>query len=120
MDNPSLTSFFSRIKTLRSVIKGVHFSLEYASTLVKRFPSLHHIELQVYSLDICVLLVDILLINLVEFRALKIHFSEYALLDNPYSRDDVMEKRRQAFPTKICNEDKVTVHLTGKSLEIHL
>jgi hypothetical protein len=119
-DNPSLIPLFNRLKMLDSVTKNVYFPLNFASKLVQRFPSLIDIELQVFSLDICVPLVDILLGGLVNLIHLKIYYTQDTLLDDPCSRDYVIEKRRQTFGINLIDENKVTIKNNGEVLEIWL
>lgn len=129
-DNPSFISIFRRLQGLQLLTENVdglellaeniYFPLKYASKLIQRFPSLIDIELQVLSFDTCVYLVDILLDGLVNLLHLKIFFIEDTILDNLYSRNYVIEKRRQAFPFNIFNEDRVVVKINRQLLEIYL
>ncbi|CAF3698888.1 unnamed protein product [Rotaria sp. Silwood1] len=96
------------------------FSLQYAPDLIQRFPSLIDIELPVFSFNTCIQLADILLDGLANLHHLKIHFINKTTLDNSYSRDDVIETCRQAFPFNIINEDRVIVKINKQSLEIYL
>ena len=129
-DNSSLTSIFSRLQGLqlwKENVDGlalfeenIYFPLKYASKLIQRFPSLIDIELQVFSFDTCLHVVDILLDGLVNLLHLKIYFVTDTMLDNPYPRDYIIEKRRQAFPLNILNEDGVVVKMDEQSLEVYL
>ena len=120
LDNPSLTLTFSRVKTIESVTDNVYFPLKYASKLVQRFPSLVQIELRVFSFDICVAIVDIILSGLAKLSYLEFHFNRDTLLDDPCSRDYVIQKRRQTFGFDINDENSVTVKNDGQSLLIWL
>ncbi|CAF4470688.1 unnamed protein product, partial [Rotaria sp. Silwood2] len=129
-DNPSFTFILSRLQGLQLLtddvdelellIENIYFPLKHASKLIQSCPSLIDIELQVYSFDTCVHLVDILLDGFVNLLHLKIYFTNDTILDNPYSRNYVIEKRRQAFPRNIFNANRVVVKINRQSLEIYL
>ncbi|CAF1456602.1 unnamed protein product [Rotaria sordida] len=119
-DNPSLTSIFSQLQGLELLTENIYFPLKYASKLIQCCPSLINIELQVFLFDTCVHLVDILLDGLINLLHLKIYFTNDTILDKSYSRNYVIEKRRQAFPCNIFNENRVVVKINEQSLEIYL
>jgi hypothetical protein len=98
----------------------VYFPLKYASKLIARCSSLIHLKLRAISLDICTSLADILLNGLVNLIHLKLYFNEQTLLDDPYPKDYIIKKRRQAFPMHIYNEDEVAVNVNERFLEIYL
>ena len=119
-DNLLFTSFFNQLRSLDVTTEEIYFSLEYALKLHRRCPLLVHIELRVLSLDICLSIVDILLGSLINLIHMKIHFNKITLQDNPCPIDYVVEKRRQRFPSRICNKDEVYVNVDGEFLEIYL
>ncbi|CAF1484523.1 unnamed protein product [Rotaria sordida] len=129
-DNPSLTSIFSQLQGLELLTENVdglellteniYFPLKYASKLIQCCPSLINIEFQVFLFDTCVHFVDILLDGLIYLLHLKIYFTNDTILDKSYSRNYVIEKRRQAFPCNIFNENRVVVKINEQSLEIYL
>ncbi len=100
--------------------EDVYFPSEYASKLVERFPSLVHVELRIIYLDAYALLIDTLLGGLAKLVHLKIFFTYRLFIDNTCSVSYVIEKRRQAFPLNICNEDEVLVKIDERLLEIYL
>ncbi|CAF4926457.1 unnamed protein product [Rotaria sp. Silwood1] len=108
------------VEKLKPWREYMFFSLQYAPDLIQRFPSLIDIELPVFSFNTCIQLADILLDGLANLHHLKIHFINKTTLDNSYSRDDVIETCRQAFPFNIINEDRVIVKINKQSLEIYL
>jgi len=94
--------------------------LSFASKFVQRFPSLSDIELQVFSFDICSFIIEIFLTELEELAYLKIDYNQGTLLDDTFSREYIIAKRRQAFPSKLMNEQMVNVKNTGQAIEIWL
>ncbi|CAF4602952.1 unnamed protein product, partial [Rotaria sp. Silwood2] len=100
------------VDELELLRENIYFPLKHASKLIQRCPSLIDIELQVYSFDTCIHLVDILLDGFANLLHLKIYFTNDTILDNPYSRNYVIEKRRQAFPRSIFNADRVVAKIT--------
>jgi len=98
----------------------VHFSIKYASKLIARFPSLIHIELRVFSLPICVSIIDILLSGLAKLCHLKIYYDQYVSYDVPCPINYVTEKRRQAFPHSFKDKDGVVVNINKQFAEIYL
>ncbi|CAF3023870.1 unnamed protein product [Rotaria sp. Silwood2] len=89
---------------IKSIKDNIYFSLNYASKFVKRFPSLTHIELQVFSFDNCVYLIEIFLTRLENLSYLKIYYKHDTLFDDPFSYDYLIRKRRQTFPNNIVDE----------------
>ena len=93
--NPALFSIFKRIKTIELVKDRIYFSPNDAFKIVERFPSLNGIELPVFSFDYCVSVVDVFLNHLQDLSHIKIAYYQDTLLDNPFSRHYIIEKRRQ-------------------------
>ena len=120
IDNQSLFSIFKQIKILKSITANLYVPSNFASKLVQRFPSLTDIELQVFSFDDCVSAIDILLSHLKNLSYLKIYYIEVSSFDHPFSRNYIVDKRRQAFGFNIIDEHKITVNRDGESLEIRL
>ncbi|CAF4125096.1 unnamed protein product, partial [Rotaria sp. Silwood1] len=98
IDNPSLIPVFKQIKLIETILEDVYFPSSFASKLVERFPSLIHIELQVISFNNCVSIIDTFLSHLKNLSYLKIDYFEDSSLDDPFSCEDIIEKRRQAYP----------------------
>jgi hypothetical protein len=119
IDNPSL-SIFKQIKLIESITKNVYFPPNFASKFVQRFPSLVHIELQVYSFDHCVSIIEMFLSNLENLSYLKINYYQDTLLDDPFSCNYIIEKRHQTFPNNILHEEMVNVKNNGETIEIWL
>ncbi len=120
IDNLSLVGIFNNIKTIELRGKNIYLPSNFASKLVERFPSLTGIELQVFSFDHCVFIIDILLVHLKNLSYIKINYSQDTLLDDPFSRDYIIEKRRQTFPNYIFDEQKIIVKNNGATIEIWL
>ncbi len=120
IDNPSLFPVFKRIKLIETVLEDIYFPPSFAEKLVERFPSLVHIELQIISLDSCVSIIDTFLSHLKNLSSIKIDYFENALLDYPFSRVNIIEKRRQEFPMNIINEQMINVKNDGDTIEIWL
>jgi len=102
------------------VRNGTYFPPSSASKIAERFPSLNHIELPVFSFDYCVPVIDVFLSGVKDLSYMKINYSQDTLLDDPFSRDYLIRKRRQAFPKNIIDEKKVAVNNTGNATEIWL
>jgi len=120
IDNRSLISIFKQIKKLKLIKKNRYVSSNLASKLVERFPSLTDIELQVFSFNDFGSAIDILLGHLKNLSYLKIYYGALLLLDHPFSRSYIIEKRRQAFGFNIIDEHKVIVNRNAESVEIRL
>ncbi|CAF4020018.1 unnamed protein product [Rotaria sp. Silwood1] len=120
IDNPSLFTIFKRIKTIELIKNIIYFLPSSASKIVERFPSLTHIELPVFSFDYCVSVIDIFLCHLKDLSYMKINYNQTTLLDDPFSYDYLIAKRRQIFPNKIIDENKVAFNNTGETVEIWL
>jgi hypothetical protein len=120
IDNASLTPIFKQIKMMKSLTQHIYLSTSFAGKFIQRFPSFIHIELQVFSFDHCVSLIEIFLIHLEYLSHLKIYYNQDTLLDDPFSRDYIIGKRRQTFPNNIINKQTVNVKNNGKAVEIWL
>jgi hypothetical protein len=120
IDNPSLISAFRKIQLIKTILEDVYFPSNFASKLVERFPSLRYIGLQIISLNNCVSVIDTLLAHLKNLSYVKIDYFEDSLVDNPFSREKIIEKRRQAFPMNTIDEQLVNVKNDGKVIQIWL
>jgi len=120
IDNPSLISIFKQIKMIKSRTNKSYFPSKFAFKFVQRFPSLSHIELHVFSFDNCVSIIDIFLSQLENLSYIKINYDHDTLLDDPFSCDYIIEKRRQTFPMNILNEQMINVKNNGETIEIWL
>ncbi len=96
----------------------MYFPLKYGSKIVERFSSLRQIQINCYSLDSSLPIVDIFLCGLPKLRHAIIEFCHDTLLDNPISRDHVIENRRQSFGWNRNDEDKVIVRAEARVLYI--
>ncbi|CAF1192751.1 unnamed protein product [Rotaria sp. Silwood1] len=119
-NNPSLISIFKQIKILKLITEKIYFPSNSAIKFVRRFPSLTHIELKVFSFDNCVSTIDIFLNYLQYLSYTKINYDQITLLDDPFSRDYIIEKRYQLFPNTIFDETIVNVKNNDESVEIWL
>ncbi|CAF0803678.1 unnamed protein product [Adineta steineri] len=120
-DNQSLFPIFKQIKILKAVIDDSFIrSANFGSKLVQRFPSLTHIEVQLESFDDCIHVIDILLSHLKNLSYLKIHYVDISSTDHHFSRNYIIDKRRQTFGFNIINEHKIIVRKNGQSIEIRL
>jgi hypothetical protein len=120
IDNSSLIPIYKQIKTIKSITEKIYFPLNFTSKFVQRFPSLVNIELQVLSFDNCVSVINIFVTYLKNLSYIKINYSQQTLLDDPFSRNYIIEKRRQSFPDNIIDEHKVIVKNNGEMIEIWL
>jgi hypothetical protein len=120
-DDLSLIHVFAQLQSLYLVSKYIGFPLEYALQLVEWFPSLVHLELEIYSVDTFVSLLNVLLDGLPKLIHLKIHFHKNKLLcDGTCLTNHITERRRQAFPHHIIKDDEIYVKIDGKILNIYL
>ncbi|CAF4061270.1 unnamed protein product [Adineta steineri] len=87
---------------------------------VDRFPSLAYIEFQVISFNDCVFIIDTFLSRLKNLSYLKIDYFENSPLDAPFSLENIIEKRRQAFPMNVIHERLMNVKNGGEVIEIWL
>ncbi|CAF2830489.1 unnamed protein product [Rotaria sp. Silwood2] len=89
---------------IKSITKNNYFPSNFALKLVQRFPSLSHIELQAYSFDKYVFIIDLFLIRLEQLSYLKICYDQDTLLDDPFTYEYIITKRCQTFPVNIIDE----------------
>ncbi|CAF2765967.1 unnamed protein product [Rotaria sp. Silwood2] len=120
IDNQFLISIFKQIKILKSIRENRYIPSNFLLKLVERFPSITNIEFEMFSFDDCISAIDILLNYLKDLSYLKIYYSQDSLLDYPFSRNYIIDKRRQAFNINIINEYKVIVSKNRESVEIRL
>ncbi|CAF4044731.1 unnamed protein product, partial [Rotaria sordida] len=120
IDNPSLFSIFKQIKRITSITEKIYFPSKFALKLVQRFPSLTHIELKVFTFDHCVSIIEVFLCHVEHLSYLKISYSQNTLLDNPFSRHYIIEKRRQIFPNNLLDERTTYVKDNGEAVQIRL
>ncbi|CAF1480858.1 unnamed protein product [Rotaria sordida] len=119
IDNSFLIPIFKQIKMIKSITEDIYFPSAFASKFVQRFPSLCHIELQVFSFDNCSFIIDIFLTELKQISYLKINYDD-TYFDDPFSCEYIITKRRQAFSLDIINEQMVNVKNNGEVIEIWL
>ncbi|CAF3905482.1 unnamed protein product [Rotaria sordida] len=119
IDNSFLIPIFKQIKMIKSITEDIYFPSAFVSKFVQRFPSLCHIELQVFSFDNCSFIIDIFLTELKQISYLKINYDD-TYFDDPFSCEYIIIKRRQAFPLDIINEQMVNVKNNGEVIEIWL
>ncbi|CAF4658888.1 unnamed protein product [Rotaria socialis] len=108
------------IITLHILIDNMHFPSKYASTIVQCYRSLTFIEIDLYSTDIAVPIADIFLRDLEKLRFIIIHCRHNSLLDNPFSRNYIMEKRHQSFSVNKNDDDRVVAKFEDQTLSIRL
>ncbi|CAF3077325.1 unnamed protein product [Rotaria sp. Silwood2] len=120
IDNPSLFSIFKQVKTITSIPGKIYFPSKFALKVVQRFPSLTHMELEVVTFDHCVSVIEVFLCHMEHLSYLKISYSQSTLLDNPFSRHYVIEKRRQIFPNNFLDERITYVKNNGEAIQIRL
>ncbi|CAF2684095.1 unnamed protein product [Rotaria sp. Silwood2] len=120
IDNQSLISVFKKIKMIKSITEKIYFPSDFASKFVQCFPSLSHIELQVFLFDNCVSIIDIFLTHLENLSYVKINYYQDTLLDDPFSHDYIIEKRRQLFSNNIIHQQMIDVQNNEQTIEIWL
>ncbi|CAF1440234.1 unnamed protein product [Adineta steineri] len=120
IDNSFLIPVFKRIELIETTFEDIYFPASFSMKFVYRFPSLAYIELQVISFNDCVFIIDTFLSHLKNLSYLKIDYFENSLLDDPFSLENIIEKRRQAFPMNIIHEQLVNVKNDGEVIEIWL
>jgi hypothetical protein len=111
---------FKQIKMIKSITKNIYFPLNFVLKFVQRFPSLVHIEFQVFSFDHCVSIIDRFLTQLENLSYIKINYYQDTLLDDPFSRDYIIQKRREIFHDDNLNEQMINVKNNGETIEIWL
>ncbi|CAF1267932.1 unnamed protein product, partial [Rotaria sordida] len=85
IDHSSLISIFKQIKMIKLVTKNNYFPSNFVFKLVERFPSLSHIELQTYSFNNCIFIINIFLMRLEQLSYLKISYDKDTLFDDPFT-----------------------------------
>ena len=120
LNTSSLISFFNRLLKLQLLDDGDYFLVKYAPKIVQHFPSLSHIILTVYSFDSCVQIIDMLLMGVPKLVYVKVNFHRDTLLDDPFTSDYVIQKRRQTFGFSRNNEEHVSIKNDGKALIVCL
>lgn len=115
-----MISFFKRVKILISTTKNIYFPPNLPSKIVERFPSLHHIELQMFSFDHCIPVIDMFISHLKELSYIKIHYFQDTLLDDPFSIDYILTKRSEIFPDVQLNAETIKVKNDGEVIQIWL
>ncbi|CAF1342808.1 unnamed protein product, partial [Adineta steineri] len=109
IDNSFLIPVFKRIELIETTFEDVCFPASFSMKFVDRFPSLTYIKLQVISFDDCVSIIDTFLSHLKNLSYIKINYFEDSLLNDPFSLENIIEKRRQVFPTNIIHEQFISV-----------
>ncbi|CAF1521455.1 unnamed protein product, partial [Adineta steineri] len=120
IDNSFLIPIFKQIELIETTFEDVYFSPSFSMKFVDRFPSLTHIKLQVISFNDCVSIIDPFLSHLKNLSYIKIDYFENSLLDDPFSLENIIEKRRQAFPMNIIHKQLIDVKNDGEVIEIWL
>ncbi len=105
---------------IKSITENIYFPSNFILKFVEHFPSLVHIELQVFSFDICSFIIEIFLTKLEQLSYVKINYYQDTLLDDYFTREYIITKRRQVFPINIINEQMINVKNNGQSIEIWL
>ncbi|CAF5097834.1 unnamed protein product, partial [Rotaria magnacalcarata] len=92
--NSSLISIFKQIKILNLITGYCNICRNLISNLVKRFPSLTHMEVSVASFNYFESAIDILLSHQQNLSYLNIGHSTPAIFNQPFSRSHIIDKRR--------------------------
>ncbi|CAF2924708.1 unnamed protein product, partial [Rotaria sp. Silwood2] len=84
--------------------------------------NIQYISMERYSIHSknCVSIIDIFLNHLKHLSYVKMNYDEILLINDPISRDYIIEKRRQTFPMNIFNQQLIDVENNGKAMEIWL
>jgi len=98
----------------------MYFPLKYALKFVQRFSSLTTVQIEVYSIDTSVPIVDIFLSGLAKLCFIVIDFEHDTLLDDPFPRNYIIDKRRQSFHLNKNDEDKIIVKIENRTLYIRV
>ncbi|CAF1275130.1 unnamed protein product [Adineta steineri] len=120
IDNSFLIPVFKRIELIETTFEDIYFPPSFSMKFVDRVPSLAYIELQVISFNDCVSIIDTFLSHLKNLSYIKIDYFEDSLLDDPFSLENIIEKRRQAFPMDIIHEQLINVKNGREVIEIWL
>lgn len=115
--NSSLIPLFYRLQSLYLQSKYGRFHKKYASKLVEHCPSLIHLELDVYSIDVLKSFLIILLKGLSQLVHLRIHFYKNELLTNKTGLTEnilgLCRKARSSTP------DNTTIRVNTKTMNIY-
>ena len=120
LNNPALTQIFNRLNKIRIITDGFNISVECALKFVERFSSLTIVEMEAYSIDLSIPIVDIFLDGLAKLCLIIIQSQHNFLLDDPLSRQYIIDKRRQSFGLSKDNENKVVVKIEEQILYIRV
>ncbi|CAF1089055.1 unnamed protein product [Rotaria sordida] len=120
INNLSLIPIFKQIKMIKSITKDIYFPSNFILKFVERFPSLVHIELQVFSFDICSFIIEGFLAKLEQLSYVKINYHQDTLLDDYFTREYIITKRGQVFPINNMNQQMINVKNNGQIIEIWL
>ncbi|CAF1362975.1 unnamed protein product [Adineta steineri] len=120
INNLTLIPVFKQIKMIKLITEDVYFPSNFILQFVERFPSLVHIEPQVFSFDICSFIIEVLLTQSEQLSYVKINYHQDTLLDDYFTRDYITTKRRQVFPLNIINQQMMNVKNNGQTIEIWL
>jgi len=115
-----LISFFKQVKILISKTKNIYFPPNLSSKIVERFPSLNHVEFDVFSFDHCVSVIDVFISHLKKLSYIKIHYFHDTLLDDPFSINYILTKRTEIFPNVHFNAETIKVKNDGEVIQIWL
>ncbi|CAF1519359.1 unnamed protein product, partial [Adineta steineri] len=75
---------------------------------------------QVFSFDICSFIIEVFLTQLEQLSYMKINYHQDTLLDDYFTREYIINKRRKVFPLKIINPQMMNVKNNGETIEIWL
>ncbi|CAF3967219.1 unnamed protein product [Rotaria magnacalcarata] len=119
--NSSLTPFFNQLQSLYLQSEYGRFPLKYASKLVQRFPSIIHLELEVFSIGLLKSFLNILLDGLPRLAHLKIHFYQNNLIaKGRHSINDILERWCHLRSSIAETHDTFTIRITGQLMNIYL
>ncbi|CAF3122637.1 unnamed protein product [Rotaria socialis] len=119
--NSSLIPFFTQLQSLYLQSEYGRFPLKYASKLVQRFPSIIHLELEVYSIGLLKSFLSILLDGLPRLAHLKIHFYQSSLIaKGRHSINDILERWCHLRSSIAETHDTFTIRIIGQLMNIYL
>ncbi|UJR24767.1 hypothetical protein I4U23_006141 [Adineta vaga] len=109
----NMNDFIDIQSSIIDISHFIHLSklteIEFGSTIIKRFPSIEEIELQVYSFDNCVFMINEFLTQLKCVSHIKVYYERNTLLDDPFSREYIFMKRYETFPNLMIDSKKIEV-----------
>jgi len=120
IDNLSLIPFFKQIKILKLKKKNISLPSNLLLKIVERFPSLNRVELQMFSFDHCVPVIDVFISHFKQLSYIKIHYFQDTLLDDPFSIGYILTKRSEIFPDVHLNAEVIKVKNDGEVIQIWL